>query len=142
MKIQNLLYKEQDIDLVFLFGSQMRDGINYLKNKKIIPTKNTDLDIGVLLNSDAFRKIKDMYIYHGRLFNLFSDIFPNFNLDIVILNQVSIFIQIEAAKGYKLYQKNQDIYNQYIEFLNKKYNDLNFIRQTYFREMREAILYE
>lgn len=132
----------EDIELAFVFGSQEKAALEYLKKKKVIVDKQSDLDIGVLINRDIFRTIKDKYLFYGRLYDLFSDIFPVFNLDVVMLNEVSVFIQTEAVKGTLLYQRNRNIYTEYVEELNRRYNDLDFIRKRYFEEMREVILHD
>ncbi len=137
--IEAVLSCEKDITLSFIFGSQKDAGIKALQGKKVSVFKNSDLDVGVLLERNAFNAIEDMFIYYGHLYNIFSSVFSGFSTDLVILNEVSIFIQIEAVKGYKIYQKDRDIFDKYIEWLNKKYNDLNFVRKKYFAEMQEAI---
>ena len=142
MKKIDLTEKEKDIELVFIFGSQKEKAIQYLRGGSIVKQKEPDLDLGILLSREAYQNIDDKFTYYGQLYDIFSNLLPDFRLDLVLLNEVSIFIQVEAVKGYKLYQRNQNVFDEYIEGLNKKYNDLNFVRKMYYREMQEAILHE
>lgn len=105
--------KKHHISLLLLFGSRAK-GNN---------SPESDLDLGVLFEDDAFDR-------SGVIADLIS-IFPNYDLDLAILNHADPVFKFEIISNYRiLYCADPEIFiNFYINTI-KQYNDIQkFLKQ-------------
>ena len=133
--------KQNRIDLLFLFGSQAESGFKYLNGKEVTPDRLGDLDIGIYVERN---KIEDTYKklqYYGYILSELQEIIPVFEIDLILLNEVSVFILCEAFKGINLYEKSHTIYTDVLEYGVKMASDLYIPRKMYYDDVLKEIQY-
>jgi predicted nucleotidyltransferase len=123
------------IDLIYLFGSQAKEGARYLAGETISIDGFSDLDLAA-----GFKNIpsEPMRIY-GALYREFSDIFEPFNIDLVFLHEMDTLFQYEMIKGVRIYEKSDFLADEFEEMVMKRAEDLAVKRELLNREILEAI---
>ena len=87
--------KENDVILAYLFGSEAKSTSH----------KESDVDIGVLFDKKV--QFKDYLKKEGKLIEIFSEIFPEREINIVNLNIAPPLLkQVAILEGKLLYQKD------------------------------------
>ncbi len=124
-----------DVSLVYLFGSQKEQGLASLTGKPLSVNPESDLDVGVLFEEAP----KDVYQSYGSLYALLSECFPAFQIDLVILNEVNVFLQYEAIKGERIYTFDERVAEDFEENVMIRAEDLYYKKKEFDREVSEAI---
>ncbi len=120
-------FKKISISVVYLFGSHAT-GLEHGKS---------DIDIGVVFEKDHSRDHLKIYT---QLYELFSEIFPDKEIDIVFLEEAPLSLQFEAIKyGKVLYEKNVKIRLDYEEKTMLKYADFLPLEEEMNRVIIERI---
>jgi len=121
--------------LIYLFGSQKDQGLAYLSGKTPSTDPESDLDVGVFFEEAP----KDLYPVFGSLYALLSECFPAFQIDLVILNEVNVFLEYEAIKGERIYTSDETVAEDFEESVMIRAEDLSFKKKEFDREVSEAI---
>jgi predicted nucleotidyltransferase len=123
------------LSLIYLFGSQAERGLNYLEGADVFPAENSDLDIAV-----AFRKppVFPMETY-GRLYREADEIFHPFDIDLIFMHEVDIFLQYEIIRGVRIYEADESFADLFEERIMKLAGDLIVKKRMMDREIMEAI---
>jgi len=124
VKLEKFFFKYKNIKAVYLFGS-------YAMNKE---NKFSDLDIGILL-ADGYNKEIKLDIL-GELVN------EEFcNVDLSILNEVSLLLQFEIVKHNILIYKSLDFdSSNYYSMIVRKYLDFEPLLKIQHQYIKERIL--
>jgi len=131
----NDLFRRYKVKIAYLFGSQAKNGIEFLNGQVIEPAKGSDLDIGVVFD---YLPINKSLIY-GELYADLSEIFLPFNIDLVFLQETDSLFQYEAIKGEVIYCEDIDFLDDYEELVMKKAEDLSYKRKQVENDFLEAI---
>lgn len=121
----NKIFKENDVVLAYLFGSEARKETH----------KESDVDIGVLFDKRV--NAKEYLKREGKLISFFGEIYPKKEINIINLNIASpllkqtvilegillyvrseverISFQIETLREYEEYLRLSDIYSQFLD---------------------------
>ena len=123
-KIQSEL-KRLGVTIVYLFGSAAEG--------KTMP--QSDLDLGVVLEKPtAGRQRSKLYL---KLYDLFTDLFPGKNLDIVFLQQASLELRFDAiSHGQILFASDPEAAARFEDLTILLYVDF----QPILREFNQAVL--
>jgi uncharacterized protein len=129
------LAEENNLLLIYLFGSQAEKGRKYLQGEDIEPDEFSDLDIAV-----AFEKppSKAMMTY-GILYREFSKTFDPFTIDLVFMHEQNILFQYEILKGARIYEKDESFADEFEEMIMKRSEDLSFKKRVFHNEIMEAM---
>ena len=125
-KKQIEIFKELDISLIYVYGSQAQG----------TQTKLSDIDVGIVF--DNFQQCennqKEIYL---KLYDIFTDIFIEYKkVDLVFLQATSIMLQTRAVfDGVLIYKKDDTE-----EFNYKKYVMMKHADTQYFRQMRQRAI--
>lgn len=131
------LFKDHDVSIAYLFGSQKDKGIAFMKGQSIEIERGSDLDIGVVFKDFPSPEQRfDLYI---NLYAGLSEIFNPFNIDLVFLQETDSLFQYEAIKGELVYCEDEGFLDRYEELVMKKAEDLSFKRIEFERDFLEAI---
>lgn len=107
-------FKKMGVETVYLFGSQAQGFTHPL----------SDVDIGVVFEDSEKYKNKTMEPYL-KLDDIFSDIFPKKQIDVVFLQFVPLNLQFNAIRdGKVLYEKDEEKRFCYQEDVLKGYLDI------------------
>lgn len=118
----NKIGKEHNIKLAMIIGSRTEKGS---------PKPNSDLDVAFILNAP---ERKYSYIY-GELYSDLSDVFPEFNVDIVNLKNTNFVFRYEVYLNSELIIGNE---LDYSEFLSRSYKE--FMDSRDLLRLRETLL--
>lgn len=123
------------IALIYIFGSQSKNGKRYLQGNSINIEDFSDLDLAV-----SFKNIPSapMKIY-GDLYKELSEIFEPFHIDLIFMHEVDVLFQSEIIKGIKIFEKDPFLADEFEEMVMKKAEDLTFKKKIMNREILEAI---
>ncbi len=140
-KVKELLKtcREYPILAVYLFGSMMQEGSDFLDNRiieNIDPL--SDLDVGIVFLNPELNPTDKISLYK-RLFAGFSDLFSPFNLDLVFLQETGVILQFDAINGMLIYSYDDDMRLDYEEKVIKLYQDWKPVYDLYVKEVLEAI---
>ncbi|MHB8232665.1 MAG: nucleotidyltransferase family protein [bacterium] len=137
-RIGNIAEK-YNIILIYIFGSQKDNFINYINNKgsDISIDRFSDLDVGVVVDNPSNINSLDLY---GRLFREFSELFEPFDVDIVFFHEVDAIFQYEIIKGFKVYEKYENRTDFIEEIVIKKASDIMFKKKEFDKEVLEAAI--
>ena len=120
-------FKKMGVETVYLFGSQAQGFTHPL----------SDVDIGVVFENPEKYKNKTMESYL-KLDDIFSDIFPKKQIDVVFLQFTPLSLQFNATQNSKvLYEKNEEKRFCYQEDVLKRYLDIRYfydLSDKYFLE--------
>jgi predicted nucleotidyltransferase len=124
-----------DIELIYLFGSQAKEGVKYLEGKTVDIDSCADLDLAV-----AFKKSpsEPMRVY-GALFMEFSKIFEPFHIDLVFLYEMDTLFQYEIIKGARIFEMSGVVADEFEEKVMKRAEDVVVRKRILNREILEAI---
>ena len=129
------IFEKYKVNLAYLFGSQQESGLNYLQKDAKHILKNSDLDIGILLD----KLPSDMFKFYGDFYHDLSELFEPFQVDIIFLNEVNHLLKFEIIKGHRVYAKSSDFADDYEESVMKIAADLDFKRKMFEEDFIEAL---
>ncbi|GAB6183208.1 nucleotidyltransferase domain-containing protein [Thermodesulfovibrio hydrogeniphilus] len=129
------IFKKYNVKIAYLFGSQMKEGLKFLKGEKYKVKKGSDLDIGVVFEELPTNKIS----VYGDLYIELSKAFDPFEIDLVFLQETDSLFQYEAIKGMLIYSEDEEFLENYEEIVMKKAEDLSFKQKEIFKDFLEAI---
>lgn len=115
------------VAIAYLFGSS----VTGLKHKK------SDIDIGIVFEKTPPLSSLDTYT---KLYTLFSEIYPNKEIDVVLLEDAPLSLQFEVIKyGKVLYEKDTNLRLDYEEKTLLKYADFLPLEEEMERTILERI---
>jgi predicted nucleotidyltransferase len=118
---------DSGIAVVYIFGSSATG----LKHKK------SDIDIGIVFENGV---PPSPLVTYTKLYELFSEIFPAKEIDIVFLEDAPLSLQFEAIKyGKVLYEKDTNLRLDYEEKTMLKYADFLPLEEEMERTILERI---
>ncbi|MDD5434523.1 MAG: nucleotidyltransferase domain-containing protein [Nitrospira sp.] len=123
------------IFVIYLFGSQAEEGKRYLDGEDVTPDAFSDLDVSVAFKTPPDEIIKT----YGELYKEISDIFDPFNIDLIFMHEVNSLFQYEIIKGIRIYEQDVNQADELEEGIMKKAEDLFFRKQTFDKDVMEAI---
>ncbi len=129
------IFKKYNVKIAYLFGSQMKEGLKFLKGEKYKVKKGSDLDIGVVFEELPPNKIS----IYGDLYLELSKAFDPFEIDLVFLQEADSLFQYEAIKGAIIYSEDEEFLENYEEIAMKKAENLSFKQKEFFKDFLEAI---
>ncbi len=135
----NLLCQKYGVGLVYIFGSQSKEGIKVLSGK--IVTVNdplTDLDVGIV-TIDPLPKGYERVRFYADLFNELEDFFKPFRLDLVLLEENHSVFQVEAIKGICIYQASEEFRDNYEMMILRRAADFRPFLEKYLKEVLEEV---
>jgi len=122
--------KDSDVVALFSFGSLARDDLKPL----------SDLDFAVLVSKNF--DFKARFEKHLDLIGLFNQVFKTDEIDLVLLNDVSIGFSYNVIfSGRLLYCRNRAELEDFTEKTVKFYLDFKFLRDEFDRAFLEGIGY-
>ena len=122
-------FKKMGVETVYLFGSQAQGFTHPL----------SDVDIGVVFENPEKYKNKTMEPYL-KLDDIFSDIFPKKQIDVVFLQFTPLSLQFNATRGGKvLYEKNEEKRFCYQEDILKRYLDAKYFYDLRYKAILERM---
>jgi predicted nucleotidyltransferase len=123
------------IALIYLFGSQSKNGAGYLQGSNINAGDLSDLDLAVSFKSIPSHPMK----IYGALYKELSEIFEPFNIDLVFMHEVDVLFQYEIIKGIRIFEEDESFADELEEMVMKRAEDLAFKKRIMNREILEAI---
>ncbi len=129
------IFKKYNVKIAYLFGSQMKEGLKFLKGEKYKVKKGSDLDIGVVFEELPPNKIS----IYGDLYLELSKAFDPFEIDLVFLQEADSLFQYETIKGAIIYSEDEEFLENYEEIAMKKAENLSFKQKEFFKDFLEAI---
>ena len=123
------------ISVIYLFGSQAKEGKRYLDGEDVTPDAFSDLDVSVAFITPPDAIIKT----YGELYKEVSDIFDQFNIDLIFMHEVNSLFQYEIIKGIRIYEQDINQVDELEEGIMKKAEDLFFRKQIFDKDVMEAI---
>jgi len=131
----NKILQKHAVILSYLFGSQKDNGMKYLHGQKIEIDRNSDLDIGILLETPP----PHLYRFYGNLYYDLSMLFEPFNVDIVFLHEINSIFKFEIINGHRIYALDEKFADDYEENVMKLASDLFFKRKMFEKDFYEAL---
>ena len=121
------LEKDQDILLVYLFGSQAQNETGPL----------SDIDLAVLLKPAAK---KDYFEKKLTLLGLFTDFFGRDDIDLVILNEAPLVLKYNILKdGKPLFIRDEELHVNLIQKTISEYLDFKPILNVHYQALQRRI---
>lgn len=112
--------------IVYLFGSRAIG----------IASPLSDIDIGVVFKEPP--SSRDHRALYQSLYDIFSEVYPRFKLDIVFLQTASLSLQYHAIKeGKVFYEKDRNFTVDYEESTVKQYLDFRPVLELFDRVTME-----
>lgn len=125
--------RDFSIDLIFLFGSQRDKELAILKGEEAeLIDPLADLDIGVVFKKKSFPQ--KPYNIFGPLYFKLCEVFNPLKIDLVFLQETESTFQFEAIKGVCVHKSDQEILENYIEYVLKFAADWKVFRDRIDRE--------
>ena len=131
--------RKHGVALLFLFGSQAREGFKFLSGEPVSPNDSlTDLDVGVVTEESLPPPLERSKFYAG-LYNELEDILQPFDLDLVLLEENHSVFQAEAVKGICVFQVNEAKRDAYEMMVLRRAADFRPYLERYLREALEEV---
>lgn len=126
--------QKYNLDLIYLFGSQVTNGLRILQGEEIsVSDPLTDLDVGVVTCVPLPPPAERSKLY-AELTIVLSDLFEPFPVDLVFLEENHSVFQAEIFKGQCIYASSEEKKDNY---------ELNILRRAAdFRPFLELFLQE
>ena len=122
-------FKKMGVETVYLFGSQAQGFTHPL----------SDVDIGVVFENPEKYKNKTMEPYL-KLDDIFSDVFPKKQIDVVFLQFTPLSLQFNATRdGKVLYEKDEKKRFCYQEDVLKRYLDIKYFYDLRYKAILERM---
>ena len=127
INIDNTIFKKNNVNLAYLFGSQAKGNI----------PRKSDFDIAVLFKKDALHTdYFDRAIY---LAEELRDYFPS-EIDIVALNKAGSLLKYEViSNGQILYCCDEKFRLDFEVYSVNEYIDDKYIRDIYYTALKERV---
>ena len=130
--------KEHGVDLMYLFGSQVADGLKILRGMKVeVLDPLTDLDVGVVTSSPLPPPAGRSRLYADLSIAL-SDIFEPFPLDLVLLEENHSVFQSEVFKGECIYASSEQVREDYEMNVLRRVADFKPFLERFLQEALEG----
>ncbi|HAG08844.1 MAG TPA: DNA polymerase subunit beta [Desulfotomaculum sp.] len=127
------------VALIYLFGSQAREGTKILAGEKVmIEDPLTDLDVGVV-TEEPLPKLPQRLKFYAALYNDLEDLFKPFCLDLVLLEENHSVFQLEAIKGICVYQISEEKQDTYEMMILRRAADFRPFLEKYLQEVLEEV---
>lgn len=121
-------FKDLNIGILYLFGSSVLG----------IERENSDIDIGIVFLD--INKIKDLLEVYNIIYEIFSEIFPDKELDIVFLDKAPLTLKFEiVTTGEVIYTISEEFLASYKEKIVKEYIDFKPLLDEQDRVLLERI---
>lgn len=130
--------QEHNLDLVYLFGSQVANGLRVLQGNNVeVLDPLTDLDVGVVtrgsLPPPAIRGK-----FYAELYVALSDLFEPFPLDLVLLEENHSVFQAETLKGQCIYASSEERKDDYEMSILRRAADFRPFLEKFLEEALEV----
>lgn len=120
--------KELNIGIVYLFGSSILG----------IEREDSDIDIGIVFLDN--RMLEKSFEVYNTLYEIFSQVFPKKELDIVFLDKAPLTLRFEVVNSGKiLYTISEEFCLNYKERVVKEYIDFKPLLDEQDRSLLERI---
>lgn len=120
--------KELKVIIVYLFGSYLSETTNF----------QSDIDIGILFLDDSY--IKNKLKIYTELYKIFSETFPQGEVDIVFLNEAPLTLKFEVVThGKPIYFENIEDHYNFKERVIKEYIDFKPLLNEQDKELLKRI---
>lgn len=131
--------EEYKIALVYIFGSQVKTGLNLLQGiKQELHDPLTDIDIGVVFDHEL-PSPKERHILYSNLYNHLEDLFLPYPLDLVFLQETHSVFQANAINGHCLYYSRLEFKEEYEENIFCRALDFRPFLEKYLDEILEEV---
>jgi uncharacterized protein len=128
---------ENNIALVYLFGSQQENGLKLLDGQKMNLTDHlTDIDVGLVFSFDL-ETIPHRHKLYARIFNSLEELFRPYQLDLVFLQENHSVFQTEALKGICIYTSSEEFRDDYEMAILRRAADFKYVLDKYTEEVLE-----
>ncbi|MCD5406448.1 MAG: nucleotidyltransferase domain-containing protein [Desulfotomaculum sp.] len=135
--ILNNICKKYGIALVYIFGSQVKTGLDLLKGiKKTVNDPLTDIDVGVIFQFEL-PGYRQRYRLYSDLFNELEDLFTPYPLDLVFLQETHSVFQGHAICGQCIYYHDLLFKENYQERVLYRAADFRPFLEQYLDEVLE-----
>jgi len=124
-----------DCILIYFFGSQAERGRRYLEGEVVRPEDFSDLDVAVAFRNPPAETIR----IYGEIYKEISEVLEPFNIDLIFVHEMNPLFQHEIIKGIRIYEKEEDLTDEFEEGVMKRAEDLVFKKRVLDREIMEAI---
>lgn len=122
-----LEFKKLNIGIIYLFGSTCLG----------IDREESDIDIGIVFLGGILENYLEVY---DALYRIFSEIFPNKELDIVFLDKAPLTLKFEVVTtGELLYTVSEEFLGSYREKVMKEYIDFKPLLDEQDRALLERL---
>jgi predicted nucleotidyltransferase len=139
LKLINYIAENNNIALVYIFGSRVITGLDLLKG---VRRKNNDpladIDIGVVFKSGLPSPRKRPELYTS-IYNQMEDLFIPFPVDLVFLQETHSVFQANAICGRCIYYFSLDFKETYEENVLRRAADFRPFLERYLDEMLEEV---
>lgn len=136
--IENLAF-ENNIALVYIFGSQVEAGLEILKGeRREFSDPLTDIDIGVVFKTQLPGPLEKFELYSS-IHNQLGDLFAPFPVDLVFLQETHSVFQANAICGRCLYYCDLDLKETYEENILRRAADFRPFLARYLDEVLEEV---
>ncbi len=126
-KIREVLDYREEVHFAYLFGSRI-EGVSRPKS---------DLDLAIYLDKDSIQKLDPLFETRLAL-DIEKAIDEIFEVDILVLNQVSLTLKYQATdKGELIYFRDEAEARDFEALIRKKYFDFSPMRKEYDEERRK-----
>jgi uncharacterized protein len=129
------LAENNNLLLIYLFGSQADRGKKYLQGEDVKPDAFSDLDIAIVFENPP----REAMMTYGILYKDFSKIFEPFTVDLVFMYELDTLFQYEIIQGSRIYEKDELFADEFEEMLMKRSEDLSFKKKFFDSEIMEAM---
>ena len=141
MNIERVAIVAQDfgIGFMYLFGSQAKKGHDFLRGKKIeLDDPLADLDIGVTFKAGLPAQDKaSLYAY---IYNALEEVFYEFRVDLVLLEENHSVFQANAISGICIYSYDDHLRSEYEENILRRAADFKPFLDKYLEEYLEEVV--
>ena len=135
--VMNDIARKHGIALIYIFGSQVRAGIDILGG--IRPERTdplADLDVGVVFNRDLPPARERIELYSS-IHNALQDVFSPFPVDLVFLQETHSVFQGNAICGQCVYSSSPEFKENYEENVLRRAADFRPFLERYLDEILE-----
>jgi len=129
--------KKHDIALVYLFGSQVKTGIDLLSSvEKDVTDPLTDIDVGVVFKHGLPSNRR--WEVYSDIFNEMEELFLPYPLDLVFLQETHSVFQANAICGRCIYYESLAFKENYEEYILARAADFRPFLEAYLNEALEG----
>lgn len=139
-RVLSSICRDNDIVLAYLFGSRSETGLKIIEGQSVpLDDPLADLDLGIVFR-DALPPPAERPGLYAKLYNLLSDLFLPFPLDLVFLQEQHSVFQSNAISGICIYAVDGSLKGDYEENTMRKAADFKPFLERYLDESLEGTL--